>query len=419
MFTVLSKITFVQQPTGNFPGRNKTIVYNFAHAYSCSNSWRDLTDDGEITLPKNVTCKDKDGNKLTADGTNVNIGGFSTPIPLFLRGDKVTIQWGYAYYDTRGNEVSPLQTIFTGYVSEVTSKKPFVIKVQDNMYILKQYQATGGNKNFFAGSKYTVESMLQEMIDNAKKPDGTPANLGFTVNRTTSTSIGDFRVQSLTICEVLSELQKLYHFEAYFRGDELRCGSFIYLDSDAGPAPYYKFKFQQNIISDDLEYKRKDDIVLSAIAKNTIEEETGKTTKDGHAKTKRVKLEVLVTFRNGSDTPTFFVASPTQPIPANEGGERRTFFFLGAKTTGELEKLAAAQLQKYYYTGFRGKFLTFGIPFMQFGNNIDLIDDVLPERNGRYKIRSVHYSGGVEGLRQEIELDYLITRLDAKGAPIQ
>jgi len=55
---------------------------------------------------------------------------------------------------------------------------------------------------------------------------------------------------------------------------------------------------------------------------------------------------------------------------------------------------------------------------MQFGNNIDLIDDILPERNGRYKVRSVHYSGGVNGLRQTIELDYLITRLDAKGAPV-
>lgn len=410
MYTVLSKITFVQQPSHNFPTRDRIIIYNFAHDYSCSNSWRDLTDDGEITLPKNVKFRDQSGNLFDSGGTNVNIGGFSSMPPLFLRGDKVTIEWGYAYYDSAGNEISPLQTIFTGYVSEVTSKKPFVIKVQDNMYVLKQHQATGGNNNFFAGSKYTVESMLREMIKNA--------GLSFTVNNTTSTSIGDFRIQSLTIAEVLSELQKLYHFEAYFRGNELRCGSFIYLDSDA-PLPYYKFKFQRNIISDDLDYKRKDDIVLSAIAKNTIEEETGQTTRDGHAKTKRVKLEVLVTFQNGSADPTFFVASKTQPIPANEGGERRTFFFLGAKTTGELEQLAAAQLQKYYYTGFRGKFTTFGIPFMQFGNNIDLIDDILPERNGRYKVRSVHYSGGIEGLRQTIELDYLITRLDAAGKPIQ
>jgi hypothetical protein len=387
------------------------MVYNFAHEYKVASSWRDLTDDGEITLPKKVTVVDQNGNPVWVGGDNTNIGGFSSTPPLFLRGDKVKIEWGYAYYDKAGNEIAPLQQIFTGYISEVTSKKPFVIKIQDNMYILKQNPATGGNNNFFAGSKYTVESMLAEMISNAGLP--------FTVNRTTSTSIGDFRVQNLTICEVLSELQKLCHFEAYFKGNELRIGSLVYFDSDAGPAPYYKFKFQQNIISDDLDYKRKDDVVLSAIAKNTIEETTGKTTRDGHAKTKKVKLEVLVTFRNGNSTPTYFVASKDNPIPANEGGERRTFFFMGAKTTGELEQLATDQLKKYYYTGFRGKFKTFGIPFMQFGNNLDLMDDVLPERNGRYKIKSVTYTGGVQGLRQEIELDFLITALDSAGKPIQ
>jgi hypothetical protein len=409
MYTVLSNITFTQQPSTAWPNRNKTIFYDFCHEYECSNSWRDLTDDGSITLPKNVRFKDIAGNLVNAALTNVNIGGFSSTTPLFLKGDAVVIKWGYAYYNTDGNEIAPLTTIFTGYISEVTSKKPFVVKVQDNMYILKQHQATGGNNNFFAGSKYTVEKMMQEFINNAGLP--------FTVNNLTSTSIGDYRVQSLTIAEVLGELQKQFHFEAYFRGNELRVGSQVYLDSDAGPAPYYKFKFQQNIIDDDLDYRRKDDIVLSAVAKNTIEETTGKMTKDGHAKTKKTKLEVLVTFRNGSDTPTVFIASPTQPIPPNEGGERRTFYFLGAKTTAELTQLAADQLKKYYYTGFKGKFKTFGIPFMQFGNNIDIIDDVLPERNGRYKVRSVHYSGGVEGLRQAIEVDYLITKLDAQGKP--
>jgi hypothetical protein len=413
MFTVLSKITFIQQPSASFPARNKTIVYNFCHEYKCSSSWRDLTDDGEITLPKNVYYLDENGNKVSASGTNVNIGGFGSTTPLFLCGDKVIMEWGYAYYDKTGNEVAPMAEIFRGYISQVTSKKPFVLKVQDNMYILKKHQAQGGNNNFFAGGKYTAESMLQEMINNA--------GLSFTVNTTTETNIGDFRVQSLTIAQVLEELQRLYHFEAYFKGDELRIGSWIYLDSDAGNPPYWKFKFQNNILSDpepDLEYRRKDDIILSAVAKNTIEENTGKTTRDGQMKTKRVKLEVLVTFENGSDTPKYFVASKDNPIPANEGGERRTFFFLGAKTVEDLEQMATDQLKKYYYTGFKGKFTTFGMPLIEFGNNIDLIDDLLPERNGRYKVKSVERTGGVGGLRQTIELDYLIMRLDAAGKPI-
>jgi hypothetical protein len=80
--------------------------------------------------------------------------------------------------------------------------------------------------------------------------------------------------------------------------------------------------------------------------------------------------------------------------------------------------LAAAELKKYYYSGMRGKFITFGIPFVQQGDNINILDPILPERNGRYKVRSVRYSGGITGLRQEIEVDYLITKIDAQGNAI-
>ena len=70
--------------------------------------------------------------------------------------------------------------------------------------------------------------------------------------------------------------------------------------------------------------------------------------------------------------------------------------------------LATIELKKYYYTGFRGHFTTLGIPFVKMGDNAVIVDSVLPERNGTYKIKSVEYTGGVEGLRQKIELDYKI-----------
>ena len=37
-----------------------------------------------------------------------------------------------------------------------------------------------------------------------------------------------------------------------------------------------------------------------------------------------------------------------------------------------------------------------------------LRDNILPERNGKYKVKGVQYSGGVGGHRQEIILDYKI-----------
>lgn len=410
MYRVLTKITFTQHPTSDYPGRNGTIIYNFCHAFDFVGSWENLTDAGSITLPKNVYITDKSGRRYSLGGTNVNLGGFSETVPTFLLGDAVKIEWGYARYDNRGNEVSPMQPIFEGFISSVTSKKPFVLEIQDNMYALKQHQATGGNNGFFSGTKYTVQSMLAEMMKNA--------GLSYTVDSNENSSVGDFITQNETIAEVLARLRKDYHFESYFRGSVLRCGSFKYYEQDAVDSGRKVFRFQQNIISDTLEYKRRDDTVLSAVAKNTIEQDTGKTTKDGQPKTKKVRLEVLVTYRSGSIEPDVVVGTKDKPLPPNTGGERRTLHFLGATTTSELARLAANELRKYYYTGLRGKFVTFGIPYVRHGDNVDILDTILPERNGRYKVKAVHYTGGIGGLRQEIELDYLITRLDPDGKPI-
>jgi hypothetical protein len=155
------------------------------------------------------------------------------------------------------------------------------------------------------------------------------------------------------------------------------------------------------------------------VATNTIEVETGQFTKFGIPKTKKKRLEVLVTFENGSDTARTTIGTRDQPLPPNDGGERRTLHFIGANTTSELATLATNELRKYYYTGLRGKFVTFGMPFIQGGNYINLIDPILPERNGRYVVRSVKYTGGINGLRQEIELDYLLFRIDEKGNQIK
>jgi hypothetical protein len=32
MYRVITKITFVQQPNADFPGRNRTLTYNFANS---------------------------------------------------------------------------------------------------------------------------------------------------------------------------------------------------------------------------------------------------------------------------------------------------------------------------------------------------------------------------------------------------
>ena len=119
-------------------------------------------------------------------------------------------------------------------------------------------------------------------------------------------------------------------------------------------------------------------------------------------------MEVLVTLQNGSDIPTYFVKTKGNDYPPNTGGERMTLPFPGATSIAQLEALGLAELKKFYYTGFKGKFTTFGLPFVRMGDNVKLVDNILPERNGMYKVKAVEYSGGINGLRQIIELDYII-----------
>ncbi len=389
MYRVVTNITIVQQASTAFPKRSATLGFDFVNEFECESNWRDLTNKGKLTIPKNLYFRDQNGKLQPLHGTNVNIGGFSSNSPLLLRGDQVTVQAGYKYLNAAGQSVNDIATLFKGYISKVGSKIPIECEIEDNMWLLKQTPV--GTRTF---SKINTLSDILSFI-----LQGTP----FTFNALTQTTFGVFRVGNETACQVLQRLQKTFGFESYFRGNELRCGAIVYLPGEGIPQNFF---FQQNIISDELEYVRKDDITLSAVAHNTIEELSGSFTKDGQAKTKKVRLEVLVTLKNG--VKTVRQINKGDVVPENNEGERRTLFYPGATTVQQLADLAFNELIKYYYTGLKGKFTTFGIPFVQLGDIANIQDPILPERNGQYKIKKVEYSGGIEGLRQEISLDFKI-----------
>lgn len=405
MYRVVTKTTFVQVPNADFPTRNKTLIYNFINEYECEDTWKELTNNCKLILPKNIYVRDAAGDLINLSGTNVNIGGFGVNVPLFMRGDRVKLEAGYRYYDNQDNEKLQTSILFTGFIRTVGSRKPVTLECEDNMYALKQIVVP--NKTYSAGT--SLESILKDML----------AGTGFTVNTLTNTTLGELTTHNETIAEVLGRLQKDYHFYSYFRGNELRCGSVVYLEQDAIDSGKKVFKFQQNIISDELTYNRTEDIELSAVAYSINKIELGSTTKRGKRKTKHKRLEALVTIRNGKVTS---YARPDNSLKSdfapNVNGERRTLYFWNVPTTDKLISLATDELKKYYYRGMRGKFITFGIPYVRQGDNVDILDNILPERNGRYKVKSVRYFGGVNGLRQEIELDYLLTKLNERGDAI-
>lgn len=386
MYRLFTIITITQQPTADYPNRNSRIGLDFVNTFESSDTWRDLTNKGRIVVPKNLYYKDENGKQQPLNGTNVCIGGFGL-MPLFMRGDRVTIEAGYKYINEQNREVLDTAQMFRGFISKVHSKIPIELELEDNMWKLKQ---TPVETHTFSATD-TLEDIMKFILKGT----------GFTTKALTKTTFGEFQIGNETAAQVLYRLQKEKGFEFYFRQDQLRGGVLIYIEEEA-ETQY--FRFQQNIISDELEYRRKDDIVLSAIAHNTITEETGKVTKDGVRKTRKKRISVLVTIQNGRRVDKEIKSGET--VPENESGERREFYFPGATTVKELADLAYEKIKLYYYTGLKGSFTTFGIPFVRQGDNVDIKDPVLPERDGVYKVKAVNYSGGINGLRQEIHLDY-------------
>jgi hypothetical protein len=419
MYRCVTQVTIQQNSSADWPNRNLQLNLNFVHSFECSDNWRDLTNKGKLIIPKNLYFTDANGVSRPLNGTNVNIGGFSSNPPLLLRGDAITIVAGYKYFIPAGRpitaasqEITQTSTMFTGYITKVHSKIPIEIEMEDNMWLVK---LTPMDLVTFSATD-TLEYVLQVMINKVNSVWGTQ----LTVNNTTMTTVGTaFSIGNEQGAQVLLKLRKLYGFESYFRGNELRSGVLVYLPADTlnangTPKTPNIFAFQQNIISDELEYVRKDDINLSAVAHNTITEETGVLSKDGSAKTKKKRLEVLVTIKNNplpGDTPyTTTIITPQNPVAENIEGERHEFYFRGAMSYADLANMAYLRLKLFYYTGLRGKFTTFGIPFVQQGDNIQIQDPILPERNGVFRVKEVDYSGGVEGLRQNIHLDFKINQ---------
>jgi len=372
----------------------KTLFFDFVNHWEFSNNWEDLSAQGKIIFPKNIYVRDTKTNKrYPLFGKNKATG------EMFKKGDKVKIQTQYVYFDENLNEKrTPLITIVEGYISNVKIEMPVTLEFEDNMYLLKKTPMVNKSYN---GSQ-SIESILNEALQVTNSTFGTDFKCETISKTLVSWDNSLLTAENETLATFLAKLKKDAFIFTYFRGNTLRVGRSVYTDLDSSTKI---FEFQNNIISSDLSFKRKDDIVLSAVASNHIQEQTG-TTKDGKAKVKNSRIEVLVTLQ-GDKVISKSVKSGDKPDP-NTDGERRTFTFLEAKSEADLIRLATEALKKYYYSGLKGKFTTFGTPYVQFGDQCQIINNKLPEQNGVYKIKGVEYSGGIEGMRQVIQLDYKV-----------
>jgi hypothetical protein len=410
MFRPVTEITITQvQKATDDPNnpRNKVFFFNFCNQFSVNTSWVDITNDVKIIFPKNVYVKDK-------DGISQPLGGIQSSVQvndLFQRGDKIMIKYGYLETTPQPN------LIFEGFISKVTSKKPIQLECEDSMWILKQTPfnpTSNGNPIKALSASTAIQTYLAPIL----------ATKGLTVDTKALMYAGNLLIENETVAQFLMRLRKEFHIESFFVGTKLIIGFDPYLSITPNPE-VYKFTFQKNIISDDLDWQRKDDVKLSAVVQ-CINTSFGGYNKKGEVKTKKEHLSVLVS--NLGDKWVSQVKVKGVELPENQEGERRTLFFPSTLdeqalallpeaekqaylkthtvTTDTLIALGIATLQKYYYTGFKGKFTTFAHPLVKIGDSIYIQDVRMPDRNGYYNVKAVEYTGGVNGHRQIITLDY-------------
>jgi hypothetical protein len=387
MLNLVSKITITQNPIDTYPNRSDVVIFDFVNNTEISSTWQNLSDTGSIIFPKNITFRDKFNNISSWAKQNVATNNGNLP-PLIVRGDSIKIELGYEYEKTANTFTIELNTIFEGFITSVNNRIPLEFTFEDQMWALKQIQAP--NKTF-KQSEYTLESMIKELIKDTKYTFKDTIN-----NSPIVTKFGDFTTQNETIAQVLERLQKDFRFEANFRGNELRCGFIVYYPDNRKE---HNFKFQHNIISDDLIYKRKDDVKIGVEIHTHQLIALSKTNKDGTTKFKTEKFNYFGYYDKGDLKIVEIDKKPTA-----FDGEIRTINMMKMPVE-EVKNYISRQLNRLTYEGWRGSFVTFGLPKVNHGDIVQLIDDVIPERNGRYMVKSVETSFGVNGFRQTIGLD--------------
>ena len=283
-------------------------------------------------------------NKIDFEGKIIAADG-----GIFSRGDKVTVWLGYDLVNT---------IAFRGYLVDIKPGSPIVLRCEDEMFSFKKSKITKS----YAGS-VTLKNVLSDLTSNVSKAVGRSIQF-----KALDINLGKFRIElSPTPAKVIAGIREIYGVKSFFRNGILYSGLDFWpeLQNPEPPA----FEFNLNIISHDLTYQNADDVRYrvraTAIGKNNVE----------------------VVYENGDPE-----------------GEQRTLHYYD-KTAAELKVIADQDLRRFKYTGYRGSFTTFGEPFVNHGDIIELTDKKIPDRNGKYIVKKVNRKFGEGGYRQEITLE--------------
>jgi hypothetical protein len=264
------------------------------------------------------------------------------------RGQNVRIKLGYD-----GN----LLRTFEGFVRELEGNIPIKVLCEDYSYLLKQNTL---NKSY-------AKTNLKEVVGFITQ------GLGFDY-QAIDIDLGKFSIQKANAAQVLQFIRDNYGLVSYFRHNPT---------NDSKPVlivgfPYdFKpdtertiFDLQKNIVSHNLKYKDKEDMKLRIKAISNL------------PSGKKIVVEVG---------------------EKGEGVNVQTRNY-GALDKTTLEKYANQELKKVRFDGYRGGLTSFGIPAVEHGETIELLDAEYPDRRGAYLVDAVGIDFSASGYRRTIEI---------------
>lgn len=265
--------------------------FTACHSFETTKSWKNLVQTGLIKLH--------------------NIAGLLGAIKV---GDPVEI---YAWYDAEERVEE-----FTGYVSEILPTIPVQIKVEDEMWKLKQETVSNSWKSI------SLRNLLNYLVPGA------------TID-CPEVTLSPFRLNNVTKATALQKLKDEYLMSIYYRNKTLFAG-LPYIEKGLPEVVYH---FQKNAKAENLVYKNKEDMKLKVKAISVLPDNKHITKEYG-----------------------------------DSDGDMITMHWYN-KTEAELDRLGKEAASRQKYNGYKGNFRSLGgLPFCDHSYTCWLEDDNYPER---------------------------------------
>lgn len=266
------------------------------------------------------------------------IGG---EIPV-RRGDNIEVWLGYE---------GKLEKRFVGYVREISAKTPTTITCEDEMFKLKQKTAKR--------KMYLNTTLLEVLLDQL---EGLSVKMDESIMQN-DVRLGDIRVEATTVAGLLSELKQNFGVESCFALIDGVPTLFSYVIFPGLRRNAGKFYENMNIISNDLEYRRAEDVQVK-VRGISIQEDNS-------------RLEY-----------------------AEGEGEEKTIHRYGLNME-QLKEAVRNEITREKWSGLSGNFTTFGMPRVE---KMDVVDLEVGNARGRYQVSGVNVEFGSGGFRQKIDL---------------